>query len=74
MAPFSFGVPSTLRTGMGWGSGVVSSPCFLTNSGLTKFPVAPESRSADTEMVAREVRVVSFTARLRDLGDCLDSM
>ena len=73
MAPFSFGVPLTLWTGMGWGSGVVLSLCLQMNSGLTKFLVAPESRSADTDMVAREVRVVSLMARLRDQGDCLDS-
>src|SRR5258708_31242964 len=66
---FSFGEPSTLCMRTGWGSGVVSSWCFCTKLRFMNIPVAPESRSMDVEMDAREVREVSLTWMLREWGD-----
>src|SRR5258707_14733 len=70
--PFSFGEPSTLCMRTGWGSGVVSSWCFCTKLWFMNIPVAPESRSADVEMDAREVREVSLTWMLREQGESVD--
>ena len=70
--PFSFGELSTLHTRMGWGSGVVSRWCFCTKLWFMNIPVAPESRSADVEMDAREVREVSSTWMLRERGESFD--
>src|SRR5260370_42340299 len=67
--PFSFGEPSKLHTRTGWGRGVVSSWCFCTKLQFMNMPVAPESRSADVEMDAREVREVSSTWTLREWGE-----
>src|SRR5258708_7389168 len=65
MDPFSFGVPSTLWTGTGFGRGQVSSLCFWAKAWLTNIPVAPESRRAEVEMEHREVVVQSSTLMLR---------
>src|SRR5258708_3479706 len=62
---FSFGVPSTLWTGTGFGKGQVSSLCFWTKVWLTNIPVALELRRADVEMDHREVVVWSSMAILR---------
>src|SRR5258708_37426523 len=70
---FSFGVPSTLWTGTGFGKGWVSSLCFWMKAWLMNIPVAPESRRADVEMDHREVVVWSSTAMLRVQAD-LDKM
>ena len=70
--PFSFGELSTLHTRMGWGSGVVSSWCFCMKLQFMNIPVALESRSADVEMDAREVREVSSTWMLREWGEFFD--
>ena len=67
--PFSFGEPLTLRTRMGWGSGVVSRWCFCTKLWFMNMPVAPESRSADVET---DVREVSLTWMLREWGEFFD--
>src|SRR5260370_37640330 len=58
MGPFSFGVPSTLWAGTGFGRGQVSSLCFWAKAQLTNIPVAPESRRAevDTEHEAAVVQ------------------
>src|SRR6266436_4100376 len=69
---FSFREPSTLHMRMGWGSGVVSSWCFCTKLQFMNIPVAPESRSADMETDAREVREVSSTWMLRERGEFFD--
>src|SRR5258706_502305 len=66
---FSFREPLMLCTRMGWGSGVVSSWCFCTKLWFMNIPVAPESRSTDVEMDAREVREVSSTWMLREQGE-----
>src|SRR5258708_2859676 len=65
MDPLSFGVPSTLWTGTGFGRGQVSSLCFWAKAWLTNIPVAPESRRAEVEMEHREVVVWSSTLMLR---------
>src|SRR6266436_4320448 len=68
-------IPPTLLTlcmRMGWGSGVVSSWCFCTKLQFMNIPVAPESRSVDVEMDAREVREVSLTWMLREWGEFFD--
>ena len=62
---FSFGVPSTLWTGTGFGKGWVSSLCFWTKVWLMNIPVVPESRRVDVETDHREVVVWSPTAMLR---------
>ena len=69
MKPFSFGVPSTLCTGIGPGRGVVSRLCRQTKSQLMNMPVAPESRRADTVMGRREVVRRRFIVRFRERGD-----
>ena len=69
--PFSFRELSTLCMRMGWGSGVVSSWCFCMKLWFMNIPVAPESRSVDVEMDAREVREVSLTWMLRSGGSSL---
>src|SRR5258708_34937942 len=73
MDPFSFGVPSTLWTGTGFGRGQVSSLCFWAKARLTNIPVAPESRRVEVEMECREVVVWSSTLILRAWAD-LDRM
>src|SRR5258706_6377688 len=65
MDPFSFGVPSTLWTGTGFGRGQVSSLCFWAKAQLTNIPVAPESRRGEVETEHREVVVQSSTLMLR---------
>ena len=72
-SPFSFGVPSTLWTGIGCRRGVVSMLCFQTKSRFTNIPVAPESRSADVVTGQREVADHSMTVRFREQGEFLDS-
>src|SRR5258706_5201223 len=69
MDPFSFGVPSMLRTGTGFGRGQVSSLCFWAKARLTNIPVAPESRRAEVETEHREVVVRSSTLILRAQAD-----
>src|SRR5258708_38921502 len=69
MDPFSFGVPSTLWTGTGFGRGQVSSLCFWAKAQLTNIPVVPESRRAEVEMQHREVVVRSSTLMLRAWAD-----
>ena len=69
---FSFRELLTLHTRMVWGSGVVSSWCFCTKLWFMNIPVAPESRSADVETDAREVREVSSTWMLREQGEFFD--
>src|SRR5260370_36206659 len=61
---FSFGEPSMLRTRTGWGSGVVSSWCFCMRLQFMNIPVAPDYRSQDVEMDAREVRDARSTCML----------
>src|SRR5258708_6535675 len=66
---FSFGVPSMLRTGTGFGRGQVSSLCFWAKAWLTNIPVAPESRRAEVEMEHREVVVRSSMLMSRVWAD-----
>src|SRR6266481_6209006 len=73
MDPFSFGVPSTLWTGTGFGRGQVSSLCFWAKAWLTNIPVTPESRRAEVETECREVVVQSSMLILRAQAD-LDRM
>ena len=73
MDPFSFGVPSMLWTGTGFGKGWVSSLCFWMKVQLTNIPVVPELRRADVETDCREVVVQSSMAMLRAWMD-LDRM
>src|SRR5260370_16548660 len=61
MEPCSFKVPSTLCTGIGRGSGVVSNLLFCMKSQLMNIPVAPESRSAVMDMGSRDVTGVIWT-------------
>src|SRR5258706_6214593 len=61
--PFSFVELLMLCMRTGWGSGVVSSWCFCMKLQFMNILVAPESRSADVEMDAREV---SLTWTLRE--------
>ena len=49
MVPFLFGVPSTLRTGMGLLSGKVGMRCLMTNLESMNCPSAPESTRALAE-------------------------
>ncbi len=70
--PFSFGEPSMLHMRTGWGSRVVSSWCFCMKLQFMNMPVAPESRSADVETDASEVREASSTWMLREQGEFLD--
>src|SRR5258706_14862170 len=72
--PFSFVELLMLCMRTGWGSGVVSSWCFCTKLQFMNMPVAPESRSADVEMDAREVREVSSTWTLREWGELFNRM
>ncbi len=72
--PFSFVELSTLCTRTGWGRGMVSSWHFCTKLWFMNMPVALESRRADVEMDAREVREVSSTWTLREWGEFLDRM
>src|SRR5258708_7108973 len=65
MDPFSFGVPSTLWTGTGFGRGQVSSLCFWAKAQLTNIPVTPESRRVEVETEHREVVVQSSMLMLR---------
>src|SRR6266436_3991154 len=69
MDPFSFGVPSTLWTGTGFGRGQVSSLCFWTKAQLTNIPVTPELRRAEVETEHREVAVQSSMLMLRVWAD-----
>src|SRR5258706_11090369 len=69
MDPFSFGVPSMLRTGTGFGRGQVSSLYFWAKAQLTNIPVAPESRRAEVETEHREVVVWSSMLILRARAD-----
>ena len=71
---FSFVEPSTLHMSTGWGRGVVSSWCFCTKLQFMNMPVTLESKSADVEMDASEVREVSLTWMLREQGEFLDRM
>src|SRR6266481_8881434 len=73
MDPFSFGVPSTLWTGTGFGRGQVSSLCFWAKAQLTNIPVAPELRRVKVETECREVVVQSSMLMLRVQVD-LDRM
>src|SRR5258708_5666458 len=66
---FSFGVPSTLWTGTGFGKGQVSSLCLWTKVQLMNIPVVLELRRADMEMDHREVVVWSSMAMLRAWAD-----
>src|SRR5258708_24207246 len=69
MDPFSFGVPSTLWTGTGFGRGQVSSLCFGAKAQLTNIPVTPESRRVEVETEHREVVVRSSMLMLRAQAD-----
>ncbi len=51
---------------------MVSSWCFCTKLWFMNMLVALESRRADVEMDAREVREVSSTWTLREWGEFLD--
>src|SRR5258708_17614089 len=69
MDPFSFGVPSTLWTGTGFGRGQVSRLCLWAKARVTNIPVTPESRRVEVEMEHREVVVWSSMLILRAQAD-----
>src|SRR5258708_37043825 len=65
MDQFSFGVPSMLWTGTGFGRGQVSSLCFWMKVQLTNIPVVLELRRGEVDTDHREVVVQSSMAMLR---------
>ena len=64
----SFGVPSTLNTGMGLDSFQVVRRCVQTYSRSMKFPVAPESTRELTDLTSAVFMVSMLTFSFKDLG------